>query len=300
MTESSIAQIVRDQVSKHRIAKLGLEVVETAIRRDGDLWYVPVRTEREPRHTYAYYDQLVEVEERIRKQEKVDVLLVPAGRDPMVGLRPEANRVQDAAPRSEPEPGEGQAESEAALAEDERLARCLDRVVVTNSDGSSNTLAELPDNQVVLIDLGARKVRCTVKKLKRMVGKALRQAEKETLHGAAQTVEQLAERIREELRVVQHDLDVYSSEEAVLETLRQFEERMTEGFFRSLRQIQERIREKSANNFLAALEALPEAAPRRNPKRPEQEIVFTNPGPAIPELPGEPIRDQAHYLSFLV
>lgn len=41
--------------------------------------HIPVRTgENEPR-TYEYYTVLTDIEERLREQEKVDVLLVPAG-----------------------------------------------------------------------------------------------------------------------------------------------------------------------------------------------------------------------------
>jgi len=53
--------------------------VEGSAREDGGWWYIPVRTgENEPR-TYEYYTVLTDIEEHLRRDENLDVLLVPAG-----------------------------------------------------------------------------------------------------------------------------------------------------------------------------------------------------------------------------
>jgi hypothetical protein len=56
-----------------------LELMEDRIRREDNWFYVPVRLNTEEPRTYQYYDMLVEIEDEIAQQERLRVLLVPAG-----------------------------------------------------------------------------------------------------------------------------------------------------------------------------------------------------------------------------
>ena len=79
MSKEQIIGRVRELLRANPPKGFSIEVVEGSAREDGGWWYIPVRTgENEPR-TYEYYTVLTDIEEHLRRNENLDVLLVPAG-----------------------------------------------------------------------------------------------------------------------------------------------------------------------------------------------------------------------------
>ena len=78
MSEHEVADIVRHYLARREPKGLRIEVLEQAVYRDGDWWYVPVRTDNEPPRTFQYYDDLAEVETDITETEHLKVMLVPS------------------------------------------------------------------------------------------------------------------------------------------------------------------------------------------------------------------------------
>jgi hypothetical protein len=77
MNEAQVVQIVREQLRKHRIAGLTLDVVEGELwQRDG-YWWVPVRPSAQPPRMYALYDVLAEIEEMLEESAQLNVQFVP-------------------------------------------------------------------------------------------------------------------------------------------------------------------------------------------------------------------------------
>lgn len=78
MNKQEIIQRVNHYLQPHQSAEMTIEIVEKAVRADGDWWYVPIRpTTRDP-ITYNYYGVLADIEGEIKQNEHVDVLLVPS------------------------------------------------------------------------------------------------------------------------------------------------------------------------------------------------------------------------------
>ncbi len=73
-----VADLVRRSLQQHPPAQGAIEVMEGAIRQDDNWWYVPVRPEQQRDKTYQYYQDLVDVEQDLKENAQVDVLLVPA------------------------------------------------------------------------------------------------------------------------------------------------------------------------------------------------------------------------------
>ena len=76
--KQKIVEIVRRYLKAHEYDDIHISVVVEGVHwRDG-MWQVPVRSDT-PMRTYRYYDELTEVEDDIKVNEHLDVLLVPAG-----------------------------------------------------------------------------------------------------------------------------------------------------------------------------------------------------------------------------
>ncbi len=55
-----------------------IEVPGAGVRPGGGGWYVPVRAPVHPPKRYPYYEKPADIEEHLRANENLDVLLVPA------------------------------------------------------------------------------------------------------------------------------------------------------------------------------------------------------------------------------
>ena len=78
MSRSEIADIVRKYLRERQFSGMTLEVLDKAVRQDGEWWFVPVRPTEQLPKTYYYYDELASLEEEMRDKEHVEVLLVPS------------------------------------------------------------------------------------------------------------------------------------------------------------------------------------------------------------------------------
>ncbi len=78
MSEQQIGQLVRSYLQSRQPPGSAIEVLEQDIRKDGDWWYVPVRPNHQLPKTYRYYEELTDIENQLRENEQVDVLLVPS------------------------------------------------------------------------------------------------------------------------------------------------------------------------------------------------------------------------------
>ncbi len=78
MSKEQIAELVRQYAEVEEPLDLRIEVLEAGVRPDGDGWYVPVRTLVNLPKRYPYYEKLADIEEHLRQDENLDVLLVPA------------------------------------------------------------------------------------------------------------------------------------------------------------------------------------------------------------------------------
>lgn len=79
MSKDQVVQRVRELLEASPPRGFSIEVMENKAREDGGWWYIPVRTPGDEPRTYEYYTVLTDIEEHLRDNEKVDVLLVPAG-----------------------------------------------------------------------------------------------------------------------------------------------------------------------------------------------------------------------------
>ena len=77
MSEEKVVQLVRERLQDRHPGGVTIDVVEQAIRHEGDYWYVPVRPNAQPPRTFEYYDALADVESELSLNERLKVLLVP-------------------------------------------------------------------------------------------------------------------------------------------------------------------------------------------------------------------------------
>lgn len=78
LTHQEVVARLRPYLQRHPIGNTVLEVIDGALRRDEDWWYVAVRLNAEEPRTYQYYDLLTDIEDEVAQQEHLKVLLVPA------------------------------------------------------------------------------------------------------------------------------------------------------------------------------------------------------------------------------
>ena len=79
MSKEQIAELVRRYAEAEEPQELRIEVLAAGVRPDGDGWYVLVRALVDLPKRYPYYEKLADIEEHLRQDENLDVLLVPAG-----------------------------------------------------------------------------------------------------------------------------------------------------------------------------------------------------------------------------
>lgn len=79
LSPTEVAARVRPHLQNNPIQGVVLEMMEERIRREDNWFYVPVRLNTEEPRTFEYYAMLVEIEDEIAQQERLRVLLVPAG-----------------------------------------------------------------------------------------------------------------------------------------------------------------------------------------------------------------------------
>lgn len=78
MSEEQVVRLVKQYLQNHQYDNIKIEVVEGPIRKESTWWYVPVRPNHTETRTYRYYEELTVVEDELRENENLDVLLVPA------------------------------------------------------------------------------------------------------------------------------------------------------------------------------------------------------------------------------
>jgi hypothetical protein len=78
MEKQQVLRLIREYLDHHRSNGVTIEILERAVRHDGDWWYVPVRPSGQVPKTYRYYEELTDVETELKDKEHIDVLLVPA------------------------------------------------------------------------------------------------------------------------------------------------------------------------------------------------------------------------------
>lgn len=77
-SETEVLSRLRDYLTHHPIPGIRLEAVTEGVRRDDNWYYVPILLKEGEPAAYQFYDLLIEIEEQFRKQEHLNVLLVPA------------------------------------------------------------------------------------------------------------------------------------------------------------------------------------------------------------------------------
>ncbi|MDQ2687134.1 MAG: hypothetical protein M3Y28_04630 [Armatimonadota bacterium] len=77
MSKESVGKLVRHYLEGQHPEGITIAVLDDAIRRQDDYWYVPVQPDRQPPKMYAYYEALAEVEGELEENDSLNVLLVP-------------------------------------------------------------------------------------------------------------------------------------------------------------------------------------------------------------------------------
>ena len=78
MNKQEIIQQVNHYLQPHQSDKMTIEIVEKAVRMDGDWWYVPIRSTSPEPITYTYFGVLTDIEGELKENDHLDVLLVPS------------------------------------------------------------------------------------------------------------------------------------------------------------------------------------------------------------------------------
>ena len=78
-TQLEIEARIRPYLQQYPLYNTVIEIVEGTAHLEDGWWYVPVRLNTDEPRTYQYYDTLVEIEDEIAQQERLRVMLVPAG-----------------------------------------------------------------------------------------------------------------------------------------------------------------------------------------------------------------------------
>ena len=79
LSQREVAARVQPHLQNNPITGIVLEIAEDLINREDNWFYVPVRLNSEEPRTFEYYAMLVEIEDEIAQQERLRVMLVPAG-----------------------------------------------------------------------------------------------------------------------------------------------------------------------------------------------------------------------------
>lgn len=77
MNEDEVLNIVEEYVNKHQPKAYHLDVSRRDVRHDGDWWYVVVKPSQVDVRAREYSDIMEQVEDQIKSQRGLKVLLVP-------------------------------------------------------------------------------------------------------------------------------------------------------------------------------------------------------------------------------
>ena len=77
MKKEEVLELVRKRLKDQPLEGITIEALDEGITQEGDYWYIPIVPSVQPRHTFAYYDALAEVETYLSMDDDVKVLLIP-------------------------------------------------------------------------------------------------------------------------------------------------------------------------------------------------------------------------------
>ena len=78
MTEEQIAELVQAELDVYQANGVELAVIREGVREDSGWWYVPVSRRPQAERIYQYYEDLTDIEEKLKQKHHLEVLLVPA------------------------------------------------------------------------------------------------------------------------------------------------------------------------------------------------------------------------------
>ena len=77
MSESEVLDTVEEYVNLHQPSAYHLNVVRQDVRHDGDWWYIVVKPSQTDIRAREYSDIMEQIEDQIKSQRGLKVLLVP-------------------------------------------------------------------------------------------------------------------------------------------------------------------------------------------------------------------------------
>lgn len=77
MSEKEVLDTVEEYVNRHQPSAYRLDVSRTDVRHDGDWWYVVVAPSQEDIRAREYSDIMEQIEDQLKAQRGLKVLLVP-------------------------------------------------------------------------------------------------------------------------------------------------------------------------------------------------------------------------------
>ncbi len=78
MSETEALNVIETYVNRHQPRDYQLHVSRLGVQHDGDWWYVVVTPEPQDIRARDYRDLMEQVEDELKKEEQMKVLLVPA------------------------------------------------------------------------------------------------------------------------------------------------------------------------------------------------------------------------------
>ena len=75
--QAQIVELVAAFLRQRQPSDYTLEVYADGVRQEDDWWYVTVKPDRDGVRSHDYAELLTEVEEQIRREKQLNVLLVP-------------------------------------------------------------------------------------------------------------------------------------------------------------------------------------------------------------------------------
>lgn len=77
MSENEVLDMVEEYVNRHQPSTYHLDVSRMGVRHDGDWWYVVVAPSQEDIRAREYSDIMEQIEDQLKAQRGLKVLLVP-------------------------------------------------------------------------------------------------------------------------------------------------------------------------------------------------------------------------------
>lgn len=75
LTPQAVADKVRPYLVGRRIGDILLVLDENRIQLRNEYWRIPIRPSRWPKRTFAYYEELAELEEEVQEKEGIKVTM---------------------------------------------------------------------------------------------------------------------------------------------------------------------------------------------------------------------------------